>query len=221
MKKVLACLATGTALLSVPAMAQTAEGSFTGPRVEAIVGYDITKAGSDVDDDFNDRNDQSIDGLLYGGGIGYDYDFGRAVVGVEGEVTGSTAKTSFNDDGDFEGFGLGNVKTKRDFYVGARAGIKATPNTLVYVKGGYTNARFGARASDGTNISRLNFDADGWRLGAGVEQKFGTNTFAKLEYRYSNYSKAELDFRDDIPDSDRFNVDLDRHQVVASVGYRF
>lgn len=220
MQKFLVCLATGTALASVPAMAQSTDTSFTGPRVEAIVGYDVTKAGSSVDDDANADNDQSIDGFMYGAGIGYDYDFGKVVLGVEGEYTDSTAKTEFNN-GDFEGFGIGNVKAKRDLYAGARLGFKAAPSTLVYVKGGYTNARFGARASDGTNFSRTNIDADGWRIGAGVEQKMGTNTFAKLEYRYSNYSKAEVDFSNDIPDSDRFDVDLDRHQVVASVGYRF
>lgn len=221
MKKVLVCLATGTALFAAPAFAQSADDSFTGPRVEAILGYDITKAGSSVDDDFNDDNDQSIDGLLYGVGVGYDYDMGSAVIGLEGEFTDSTAKTSFNRNGDFEGFGLGNVKTGRDLYVGARAGIKATPNTLVYVKGGYTNARFDVLASDGETEFSQNIDTDGWRLGAGVEQKMGSNAFAKLEYRYSNYSEGELDFANDVPDTDRFDVDLDRHQVVASVGYRF
>lgn len=219
MKKVLVCLATGTAFVSAPAMAQQVD-SFTGPRVEAIVGYDITKAGSSIDDDVNADNDQSIDGFLYGIGAGYDYDFGNAVIGAEAEFTGSTAKTSFND-GDFEGFGIGNVKTKRDIYVGARAGIKAAPTTLVYVKGGYTNARFGTRAGDGTRVGRYDIDTDGWRIGAGVEQKMGTNTFAKLEYRYSNYEKAEINFQADIPDSERFDVDLDRHQIVASFGYRF
>lgn len=220
MKKVLVCLATGGALMSVPAFAQSADTSFTGPRVEAIVGYDISKAGSSIDDDVNEDNDQSIDGFMYGVGAGYDFDFGSAVIGAEAEFTDSTAKTEFND-GDFEGFGIGNVKAGRDIYVGARAGIKATPNTLVYVKGGYTNARFKVRSGDGTITSNERIDTDGWRLGAGVEQKMGANTFAKLEYRYSKYSEAEVDFSDDFPDTERFDVDLDRHQVVASVGYRF
>ena len=61
-----------------------------------------------------------------------------------------------------------------------------------------------------------------WRVGAGVEQKFGTNLFGKVEYRYSNYKEGEIDFEaEDIPDSDRFDIDTDRHQVVASVGMRF
>lgn len=220
MKKFLVCLATGTALASAPAMAQGTDTSFSGPRVEAILGYDVTEAGSSVNDDLNADNDQSMDGLLYGVGIGYDHDFGKVVLGVEGEITDSTAKTSFRD-GDSEDFSIGNVKAKRDLYAGARVGYKATPNTLLFVKGGYTNARFGTRASDGINYGHVNIDADGWRIGAGIEQKTSANTFAKLEYRYSNYSKAEVDFSRNIPDSDRFDLDLDRHQVVASVGYRF
>lgn len=215
MKKVLVCLATGSALVSVPALAQSADTTFTGPRVEAILGYDKTKAGSSIDNDIDGDERESMDGLLYGIGAGYDYDFGSAVIGAEAELTDSTAKTEFAN------FGLGNVKAGRDIYVGARAGIKATPNTLVYVKGGYTNARFDARDSFNNVNYRQKFDADGWRIGAGVEQKMGSNAFAKLEYRYSNYSEGEVDFGPDLPDSQRFDMDLDRHQVVAGVGYRF
>lgn len=223
MKKFLVCLATGTALaatVSAPAMAQQADSPFQGPRVEAIVGYDISKAGSSVDDDVNADNDQSIDGFMYGVGVGYDVDLGSMVVGAEAEISDSTAKTKF-DNGDFEGFGIGNVEANRDLYLGARAGFKATPSTLLYVKGGYTNAKFDVRSFDGTRNLRQDIDADGWRLGGGVEQAVGTNAFAKLEYRYSNYSRAEIDFKGELPDSDRFDVDLDRHQVVASVGVRF
>ncbi len=47
------------------------------------------------------------------------------------------------------------------------------------------------------------------------------NSFVKLEYRYSNYSEGEIDLEGDLPDSDRFDTDLDRHQIVAGVGFRF
>ena len=220
MKKLLVCLASTSALVAVPALAQEAESPFTGPRVEAIVGYDVSKAGSSVDDDANVDNDQSIDGFLYGVGVGYDFDLGGAVIGAEAELTDSTAKTEFSN-GDFEGFGIGNVKANRDLYLGARVGAKVTPTTLLYVKGGYTNAKFDVRSSDGTTTFRDDIDADGWRVGAGAEHAINQNTFVKLEYRYSNYNKAEIDFQGELPDSDRFNVDLDRHQVVAGVGMRF
>lgn len=221
MKKIATALVAGACMMSVaPAFAQD-NSTFTGPRVEGILGYDITKAGSDVDNDFDDNDDESIEGLLYGVGVGYDISVGGAVLGIEGEYTDSTAKTEFTSPADFEGFGLGRVDTGRDLYIGARAGILASSNTLVYIKGGYTNARYNVLASDGDTELRDNIDTDGWRLGAGAEMALNENAFAKLEYRYSHYSKAELDFGDDIPDSDQFNIDTDRHQIVAAVGWRF
>ena len=73
-------------------------------------------------------------------------------------------------------------------------------DTLLYFKGGYTNARFTAE-SNGVEAST---DEDGYRLGAGVEHKFGTNVSAKVEYRYSDYGDG-----------------VNRNQVVAGIGYRF
>ncbi len=223
MKKILVCLAAGTAMASaIPAMAQDVGpvDPFSGFHVEALAGYDVTKAGSSVDDDVNEDNDQSIDGFAYGVGAGYDFRFNNFVVGPEAEVTWSTAKTSF-DDGDFEGFGLGNVKTNRDLYVGARLGYVVTPTTMIYAKGGYTNAKFDVNNASGSIETNRDIDADGWRICAGVEQAISNNVFAKLEYRYSNYEEGELDYRNDFPDGDRFDLDLDRHQVMAGVGVRF
>ena len=219
MKKLALILASGCAMAAVPAVAQEVDSTFTGPRVEAIVGYDVTQAGSSVDNDTTSSDDESIDGLLYGVGAGFDFAAGGVVLGVEGEYTDSTAKTGF-DRGDFEGFGLGNVKAGRDLYVGGRVGFIAAPKTLIYAKAGYTNARFDVLSSDGTTETRTNIDTDGWRLGAGVEQAVSENSFAKLEYRYSKYGEGEVDFVNG-PDSGRFDLDLDRHQVVASVGLRF
>ncbi|AMK22499.1 MULTISPECIES: outer membrane protein [unclassified Sphingobium] len=217
MRKILAAtLLTGAAVAS-PALAQEAAPTFTGPRVEAILGYDHTGAGSSVDND-NNRNDQSIDGLLYGVGAGYDVNLGSAVVGVEGEYTDSTSKSSRTDFTDQ--FGFGRVKQGRDLYIGARAGILASPNTLVYVKGGYTNTKLDVLAGDTNQETSTNFKLDGWRIGAGVERAINANTFAKLEYRYSKYEDAHIDFANGAT-SDEFGIDTDRHQVVASLGWRF
>lgn len=221
MKKTVALFTSiSLSALAVPAFAQDAEPTFTGPRVEGIIGYDIATAGSSVDDDANEDNDQSIDGFMYGVAVGYDVDLGGIVVGADAELTDSTAKVEF-EDGDFEGFGLGNVTAGRDLYFGARAGVKATPDVLLYAKGGYTNAKFDVRSDDGTTEFNEDIDTDGFRLGAGAEYAVDANSFVKLEYRYSNYRDAEVDFEGDVADSDPFDVDLDRHQVVASYGFRF
>ncbi|WP_420606413.1 outer membrane protein [Novosphingopyxis sp.] len=212
-------LAAGSAI-AVPAMAQSAatDGPFTGPRVELTTGYDSLTAGSDVDSN-NDNNDQSIDGLLYGAGVGYDFNVGGAVLGVEGEYTDSTAKVEI-DNGDVENFGFGRVDAGRDLYVGVRAGVLVGPQTLIYAKGGYTNARLNLLARNGEDELRANYELDGFRIGAGAERAFTDKVFGKLEYRYSNYSSANFG-ADDTTFADDIRIDTDRHQVAVSLGYRF
>lgn len=222
MKTTVAILAaTSVAALSAPAMAQDAtDGAFTGPRVEAIVGYDVSKAGSSIDDETNNDNDQSIEGINYGIGVGYDINAGGIVLGLEGEYTDSSADVDY-DQADPELFGLGDVNAGRDLYVGARVGVLAAPDLLVYAKGGYTNARYNLNGSFDGEEYRAKIDTDGFRVGAGVEYALDTNTFAKVEYRYSNYSSAELDFENDRTDVQIGEIDTDRHQVMVGFGYRF
>jgi outer membrane immunogenic protein len=162
----------------------------------------------------------TIDGVTYGVGVGYDFNAGGVVLGLEGELTDSSADVEF-DGADGEFFGLGDVNAGRDIYVGARAGILANPDMLLYVKGGYTNARYNVNSSFDGDEFRAKIDTDGFRVGAGAEYALNENTFAKLEYRYSNYSEAELDFEGDSPDVDLGETDLDRHQVMLGFGYRF
>jgi len=156
--------ATAAALLSAaPALAQA--DSFVGPRAEVIAGYDAVKAtGNGLG---------TPDGFLYGFGLGYDARVSGAVVGLEAELSDSTAKRNFTG---------GSVDASRDIYVGARAGVPLGDVALAYVKAGYTNARFEA---NGFGSEKL----DGIRLGAGLEYKLGTNLFLKGEYRYSNYEQ--------------------------------
>ena len=118
-------------------------------------------------------------------------------------------------------FNLGRVEAQREFYVGGRVGIVTSPALMLYAKGGYTNQRFGIEGTDGTVNASQRLDLDGWRAGVGAEYALSNNVYAGLEYRYSNYSKGELDFNGQTPDSSRFNIDTDRHQVVATVGTRF
>ncbi|EDL50141.1 outer membrane protein-like protein [Erythrobacter sp. SD-21] len=200
-------------------MAQDSD-NFDGFRIEALAGYDVSKAGSTSDNDTNANDDQSIDGLAYGVGAGYDFDAGGVVLGLEAEYVGSTAETEY-DMGDFEDIGVGNVETGRDLYLGARVGVKANDDLLVYAKGGYTNATYNFRNNDGTNEYEVDLDTDGFRVGGGLEYALSGNTFAKVEYRYSNYSDAELDFEGDAPDVAVPDIDLDRHQVMAGFGMRF
>ena len=81
MKTSVALLAAASmAALATPAAAQEAN-TFTGLWGGVIGGYDTSSAGSSVDDDGNDNNDQSIEGIGYGVQLGYDVDLGGGSLG--------------------------------------------------------------------------------------------------------------------------------------------
>lgn len=218
MRRMILAAAVATTALSTPAFAQDADPTFTGFRIGALVGYDTVRPGSTEDSDIAGA-DQNVDGVTYGLDVGYDFAIGGLVAGVEAELTDSTGKDTPNGGG--AGYtGFGRVEAGRDIYVGARVGGKIAPRTLIYAKGGYTNQRLDVLASDGTTQTGDKFNLDGWRLGAGVEQAFGSNLYGKVEYRYSNYSDAKLEFVNGGTTSS-FDIDTDRHQVLAGVGWRF
>lgn len=214
-KLLLASLAAST--IAVPALAQDRE-PFTGPRVGVIAGWDGLRPGSTEDSDIR-GDDQSADGLLYGADAGYDIALNGIVIGAEGEISGSTGKVN-NNPVDPNAFGYGRVKAGRDLYIGGRVGVLASPTTLVYAKAGYTNARLDLTRNDTVTETGRSFILDGYRLGAGVEKQLGPKTYAKIEYRYSNYGDARLQFPNG-NNTNNFSVDTDRHQVAAGVGFRF
>jgi outer membrane immunogenic protein len=206
-KYLLAALLAGT--VASPALAQSAApGPFTGARVEAILGYD--SLGFSGEDDVDDiGGDDSLEGLVYGVGVGFDFDAGGVVVGAEAELSDSTGSFDFEDE-DFEA----GLDTGRDIYIGGRLGFTVTPSTLLYAKAGYTNLKLEADLADEDEELGGSGDIDGYRLGAGAEFLFGTNAYGKVEYRYSNYGSYG--------DDDLFGeIDVDRHQFVAGVGIRF
>ncbi len=186
-----------------PAFAQEA-APFTGPHIEAIVGYDdVSEGEGDV---------------MYGVNAGYDFQLGGVIAGIEGEFADSEVKGTGQDlitTGD-----RFNLNTDRDLYIGARLGVAVTPSTMIYGKGGYTNAKFESRFDNGTGtIFNNGVTADGYRIGAGIEQKFnlfGPSGFIKAEYRYSNYKNIDIG-QDDFD----IDTDFDRHQAVVGVGVRF
>lgn len=196
---ILAALATTA--FATPVLAQTTGAPFTGLRIEGVAGYDVLKDG-------HDQGSSSSDGVVYGGAVGYDVQLNNLIVGAEGELTGSTSDTR-TDNLLTPGDRL-RVSAGRDLYAGARVGFVLNPTTLAYAKGGYTNARVEARYDVGNTRTQDRVDLDGLRLGAGLEHQIGSNTYVKGEYRYSHYGKA-----------DGFDIDADRHQLVAGVGMRF
>lgn len=196
-KFIVAALLAGTA--ATPALAQDVVPNAvgTGPRVEALLGYDFPADGL--------KN-----GLTYGGGVGFDFTALGATAGIEGEYMGSDANECVKDNsvqGDKLCAGLG-----RDIYVGGRIGANIGIGSFAYVKAGYTNQRVRVSFDDGGNGSgdfNEGTNLDGARVGAGLEFGiptfgFGSAAYLKTEYRYSNYEAG-----------------FEKHQAVAGIGFRF
>lgn len=185
--------------LATPALAQdNPDKPFQGPSVTAIVGVDKGSASNGLGQDDT--------GVVYGGQVGYDIQSGKAVFGVEGEITGASTKTC-KPGGIVAGDRFCD-KAGRDLYAGARLGYVVGQSTMVYVKGGYTNARESFDYRDGGS-GATNYSGDGTRGGVrggvGVETLIGKNVVAKAEYRYSNYA----------------NTDYSRNQGVVGIGFKF
>ena len=191
----------GVLAASLPVTAHAAE--FDGPYVGAQVGWQSEKM-KHPDTSFGqvpiDDKKQSVTTGIY---AGYKKINDRVVVGAEAgldfasddEVQSSIAGISYS------------VDPKYSIDLTARAGFLANPQTLVYARGGYTNARFRTTITDVAGIQSESSSQDGWLAGAGIERQITDHASARIEYRYSKLSE------DDGEDK--------RNRVLAGLTYRF
>jgi outer membrane immunogenic protein len=176
---------------ATPAMAQEATEAFPGGA-----RIEARAVLDHVKFSVDDLGSVSRTGFGYGVEAGYDGTFSGVVVGAYAGIEGSTTKLC--DSGDC-------VKSGRNITVGVRAG-GVVGKGLLYVKGGYSNGRLTVEDTD------LGANADGFHLGAGYEVNVSANTYVKAEYVYTKYS---------VGDTLGSDVDLQRHQGVVGVGFRF
>lgn len=192
MRKLLLATAGAAALAATPAAAQV-----SGPRVEAVIGYESARL-----DDFGSRDDVSENAAVYGLGIGYDIPVGPTIaIGIDLEATNSDvrwheASTLFSTDLAIE---LG-----RDLYAGARLTAALSPALNLYAKAGYTNVARRLDFTSPTFSEVIESDEGGLRVGGGAQFAVGRNAYVGAEYRFSSY-----------------DGDLQRHQGVAALGFRF
>jgi outer membrane immunogenic protein len=155
---------------------------------------------------------QSFDtnGGLVGGTIGYNWQVGQAVLGLEGDgdwtdIKGSTTTST-----------LGTIQTQNDWLSTARARLGyAGDRWMPYVTGG---AAFGDIKASLPNFNGTDTTKAGWTAGAGLEFAISGPWTAKLEYLYVDLGNANCSSCGPVsPD----NVSLKSNIVRAGVNYRF
>ncbi len=185
--------------LASPVFAQDADELtvYGGP----IIGYDhIRYKGAVV------RGKE--DGIAYGGLLGVQVPIAENVVsGLEGEITDTDIKTTTSPV--FLTNDTLSATAKRDLYVGGRMGYHVAPSTLIYIKGGYSNLRIKADYSDGITPVSAADNLDGYRIGGGIEVRFGALRVL-AEYRYSDYSSFKYQ-------GISTGIDAKRQQAMLSV----
>jgi outer membrane immunogenic protein len=168
----------------------------------------------------------TINGFLGGGQIGYNFQSGIVVFGIEADASWSNLK------GTTPCLFVLSCKREVDFLgtVTGRLGFTAD-RALIYVKGGgaWAHVEHNATIPIGPGFT-LSDDKTiwGWTVGAGVEYAITGNWSAKLEYAYMDFGNQTLNFALPIaipggPGAGGIDVDTrtNIHAVKFGINYRF
>lgn len=147
------------------AAASPALASPTGLRAAALAGLERTDAAPGTG---------ASNGFYYGGQLGYDWELGPVIVGVEGDLGGSSAAQV-----------VGTRRADQGVFASAavRLAVPVTGHLRGFVRGGY--AYHAVRYDTGRA-----FHGSGWALGGGGEADLTNRVFVRGEYRFSDYGQT-------------------------------
>lgn len=168
-----------------------------------------------------------LNGFLGGGQIGYNWQIGNIVLGVEGD--GDWANIQGSAPCIVVLSCSANVQWTVD--ATARLGVLPISNMLVYVKGGAAwagvnyNLSGGGAILGGTTISSsLTTTKTGGMLGLGTEYLFAPHWTAKIEYNYTDFGSHTDTFLLTAAGASLgvpVQTSLQMHTVKAGVNYHF
>ncbi|GGE15424.1 hypothetical protein GCM10011529_22290 [Polymorphobacter glacialis] len=207
-------LAVTAFLVAAPVLAQDAPAAFNGPFVGIQGGWQQDRQTlKTLDGAFTGSATNKNDGFAYGGQIGYDFGLSPTTVfGVEVALTGRTG------NGDLEN-GADSVELSQGRTISAtgRLGYLVDPLSLLYVRGGYSNAQY--RIDDG--FTQVSENRDGYTVGAGYERMFTPNVSGRVEYNYSDFGSDDLPFVAASLGVTDAELKYRRHAVTAGLNFRF
>jgi len=161
----------------------------------------------------NDSGGANFKSGLGGGTVGYNWQAGQVIFGVEADAAGSSVKASATSQGVTV-----NDKIPALGSATGRLGF-AVDSALLYAKGGYAWANNSVNAlALGASFTDSKVHS-GWTIGGGGEYMFLPRWSAKAEYMYSDFASVNY-FGTVVPggiDSGRQQI----HSVKAGVNYHF
>lgn len=163
------------------------------------------------------------DGFIGGGQLGYNWQRGNVVFGIEGDIQAS----DLSDAQDFTyAGGFGRARSDIDWFstVRGRIGIANGP-TLFYLTGGVAFADIDtqiAAVDGGVPIAFSGSDTQtGYTVGGGLEYKLSQNWTMKAEYLYLDFGSDKIAGFDALGNRYTADVDTDAHVARLGVNYKF
>jgi outer membrane immunogenic protein len=202
---------TPTRQSSLPPVEYSQPFSWSGMYLGVQLGYGsgTTESKSGPSAGFNQTYDYKSEGWLGGAHVGYNFQRGNLVYGVEADLEKSGQR----------GHGIGSLGTTQytdvDWQgsVRARLGL-AYDRTLFYGTAGWA---FGDVKMDRSRVSFSDV-RNGWTAGVGIEHMLTNNLSARIEYRYTDFGVGK--FGDTSLNAlDRSSID--QHAVRAGLSLKF
>jgi outer membrane immunogenic protein len=120
------------------------------------------------------------DGFIYGAQAGYNYQIDQFVVGLEGDISGSTVK----GDGSCAGTPA-RCQTQQDWLASVRARVGyAFDRLLIYGTGGVAFTSYNNEQTTPIHVGWDENTRTGWTAGLGVEYAITDHITAGLEWKY-------------------------------------
>lgn len=153
--------------------------------------------------------DTDVSGGFVGGTVGYNWQSGPWVFGLEGDIAWSGIKGDFTNAACPTG-----CETKNTWFGTGRGRLGwAYDRWMPYVTGGVAFGEVEATRAGVGSTSETNV---GWTVGAGIEGAIAGNWTAKLEYLYVDLGDVSC-----CGAVATGNVDFQTHMVRAGLNYRF
>jgi outer membrane immunogenic protein len=227
MKKVLGSMAVlGFCAISAQATAQAqgANYNWSGVNVGGYLGGAWNKSKI-IDNGYATNGGETVDqsqGVFGGASLGYNFQVGQLVYGLEADIGYLGPKHSTALTGTTSGSAVG-LRSGTYGDITGKLGVAFGP-ALLYGKGGV--AFFGG----GDNFSTVSGSysstshtgmATGWTAGAGLEYAWSRNWSTKIEYQHFDFGKKDFTVFNAANVGSTFNQAVTSDTVKVGLNYRF
>ncbi len=171
--------------------------TWTGIYIGGQIGYAWGTSNTNLGDNFGDYTSFSTNnsGVIGGAHVGYNLQLSQFVVGLEGDVDGSSLKKTVYGDPFIDSFI--SVPTTISGNLGVQGSIRgrvgyAWDRVLLYATGGVAFAGFNGSISTPYGYDSASTTRVGWTVGGGLEYAVTNNWSIRAEYRYAQFGHSTV-----------------------------